>query len=125
MNKPTESEIEILQVLWDKGPCTVREVNEVLSAIRNKEVGYTTTLKLMQIMADKGILERDVASRTHVYKPVLEKHKIQNGLLEKFIDTIFNGSSADLVMKALTHKKASKKELDEIRKYLDKLDNKD
>lgn len=124
MSRPTESEIEILQVLWEKGPCTVREVNEQLSKIRNKDVGYTTTLKLMQIMTDKGILERDITTRTHVYKPKIEKHKIQNGLLNKFIDTIFNGSSADLVMKILTNKKASKAELDEIRKYLDTLDNK-
>jgi predicted transcriptional regulator len=122
--KPTESELEILQVLWELKNATVREVNEVLSKSKNKEVGYTTTLKLMQIMHEKGMLERDMSTRTHVYKPLVSQKDTQQNLLSKMIDTIFNGSSAQLVMQALDNKKSTKEEIELIKKYLDELDNK-
>jgi len=120
--KPTDSEIEILQVLWELGTATVREVNEVLSKNKGKEVGYTTTLKLMQIMHEKNMLERDISTRTHVYKPLLDQKDTQQNMVSKIIDTVFNGSPAKLVMQALDSKKSSRQELDLIRKYLDQLD---
>src|SRR6476661_3436225 len=95
--KPTESELEILQVLWKQGNATVREVNELLSINKNKEVGYTTTLKLMQIMFEKGLLTRDSSSRTHTYKAAVEQKAAQQNLLTKLIDNLFNGSSSQLI----------------------------
>ena len=121
--KPTDSEIEILQVLWKKGGCTVREVNDALTAARGETVGYTTTLKLMQIMFEKKMVERDTTNRSHVYKAILNPEKTKSNIVNKFIDDVFNGSAAQLVMHAL-NKKSSKKELEEIRQYLDQLEKK-
>ncbi|GAB3541568.1 BlaI/MecI/CopY family transcriptional regulator [Pontibacter brevis] len=118
--KPTESELEILQVLWQHGPSTVRLVHEELS--KSKEVGYTTTLKLMQIMAEKGMLEADKTSRSHVYRPLLEEDQTQQQLLDRFMDAAFRGSASKLVMQALGNRNTSKEELDEIRNLLDKLE---
>lgn len=118
--KPTESELEILQVLWQHGPSTVRFVHEELS--KNKEVGYTTTLKLMQIMADKDMLEVDKTSRSHIYHAALEEEKTQQQLLGRFLDAAFRGSASKLVMQALGNSSTSKAELDEIRNLLDKLE---
>lgn len=118
--KPTESELEILQVLWQHGPSTVRLVHEELS--KTKEVGYTTTLKLMQIMAEKGILEADKTSRSHIYRPLLEEEHTQRQLLDRFLDAAFRGSASKLVMQALGNRNTSKEELDEIRDLLDKLE---
>ena len=117
--KPTESELDILQILWDKGTATVREVHEELS--KNKDSGYTTTLKLLQIMFEKGIVSRDDSSKTHIYKPAISKERTQTQFLNKMIDTLFSGSSTQLVLQALGNQKASKVELDEIQKYLDNL----
>jgi predicted transcriptional regulator len=117
--KPTESELEILQVLWDKGQSTVREVHDVLA--KNKESGYTTTLKLMQIMLEKGLVTRDDSSRTHIYTAAMKKEHTQQQLLNKMIDDVFNGSAARMVMQALGNNSTSKKELEEIKKYLDSL----
>ncbi|TDO22082.1 BlaI/MecI/CopY family transcriptional regulator [Pedobacter duraquae] len=117
--KPTESELEILQILWEKGDCTVRDVHEVLE--RNKNAGYTTTLKLMQIMLEKGLVERDASAKTHIYKAVASQQKTQQHLVNKMIDNVFNGSAARLVMQALGNHQASKDELDAIKKYLDEL----
>jgi len=117
--KPTESELEILQVLWQKGKATVREVHEELS--RTKDSGYTTTLKLMQIMFEKGIVSRDDSAKTHIYQPIVTREKTQRHLVGKMIDTLFSGSSAELVMQALGNSKASKQELDEIQRMLDDL----
>ena len=117
--KPTESELEILQILWEKGNCTVRDVHEVLE--RNKNAGYTTTLKLMQIMLEKGLVERDASAKTHIYKAVASQQKTQQHLVNKMIDNVFNGSAARLVMQALGNHQASKDELDAIKKYLDEL----
>lgn len=119
--KPTEGEMEILQVLWEKGNCTVREVHEALS---KKDSGYTTTLKLMQIMHEKGLVDRDTSTKTHIYHALVNKEKTQQQLVSKMIDNVFNGSAARLVMQALGNKHASKEEIEQIREYLDKLENK-
>jgi BlaI family transcriptional regulator, penicillinase repressor len=120
--KPTASELEILQVLWKKGQSTVREVNEELTRDRETEVGYTTTLKLMQIMHDKGLVARDTSSRTHKYKPSITHEHTSQGILQTLIDTVFNGSTAQLVMQALSNKKSSKEEIKKIKEYLDQLE---
>ncbi len=118
--KPTESELEILQVLWQNGPSTVRFVHEELS--KNKEAGYTTTLKLMQIMAEKEMLKADKSSRSHIYHPAMEEEKTQQQLLNRFLDAAFRGSASKMVMQALGNSTTSKEELDEIRNLLDKLE---
>lgn len=120
--KPTESELEILQILWEKGQCTVRDVHEVLE--KSKDAGYTTTLKLMQIMHEKGLVSRDTSSKTHIYKSLVNQEKTQQQLVTKMIDNVFNGSAARLVMQALGNHSASKDEIDSIKKYLDELDKK-
>jgi len=117
--EPTRSELEILQVLWLHGPSTVRFVNEKLNE-QKREVQYTSTLKLMQIMVEKKILSRDESNMKHIYAPLLEEQKTKNFLLEKFVDSIYNGSAANLMMQLLGNKKTSKKELDAIRELLNK-----
>jgi predicted transcriptional regulator len=117
--KPTESELEILQILWKKGNASVREVHEEL--LQTKEAGYTTTLKLMQIMHEKGLVKRDDSIKTHIYQPAVSKEKTQKHLLNKMIDTLFGGSPGELVMQALGNHKASAEELEEIQKILDNL----
>ncbi|MBS1759856.1 MAG: BlaI/MecI/CopY family transcriptional regulator [Bacteroidetes bacterium] len=121
IHKPTESELEILQILWAKGTATVRDVHEEL--IQSKDVGYTTTLKLMQIMHEKGIVKRDDSMRTHIYQPVANKESTQKHLLHKMIDSLFGGSPTQLVMQALgdNNYKASKEELEKIQSLLDNL----
>ena len=98
-NKPTESEMEILQILWQKKSSTVREVHEILE--KTKSAGYTSTLKLMQIMHEKGLVARDTSARTHIYSPLLNQEKAQKQMLKKLVDNVFNGSAASLVMQAL------------------------
>ena len=117
--KPTESELEILQVLWQYGPVSVRFVNDKLN--EEREVGYTTTLKLMQIMADKGLAVRNTESRTHIYEAAVSEADTQMRLLQKFVDTTFRGSAMKLVMQALGSRTTTQEELDEIKKYLDEL----
>jgi predicted transcriptional regulator len=117
--KPTESELEILQILWQRGLATVREVHEELA--KSKDVGYTTTLKLMQIMHEKGLVKRDESMRTHVYQPAVNKEKTQKHLLGKMIDSLFGGSSTQLVLQALGEQKASPEELEQIQHLLDNL----
>src|SRR5687767_11826079 len=119
--KPTESELEILQILWKKGTASVREVHEEL--LQTKEAGYTTTLKLMQIMHEKGLVKRDDSIKTHIYQAAVSKEKTQKHLLGKMINTLFGGSTTQLVMQALGNHKASAEELDEIQKLLDNLKN--
>lgn len=114
--KPTESELEILQVIWKKGTCTVRDVHDELS--KNKDAGYTTTLKLMQIMADKGLVERDTTTKTHIYTAAITREQAQSSALDKILDTVFKGSTADLVIQALGQHRASSDEIDAIKKYL-------
>ena len=118
--KPTESELEILQVLWQRGLATVREVHEELS--KTKDVGYTTTLKLMQIMHEKGIVKRDESVRTHVYQSAVNKERTQKHLLSKMIDSLFGGSSTQLVLQALgNEQKVSEEELEQIQNLLNNL----
>lgn len=117
--KPTESELEILQVLWQKGEATVREVHEELA--KGKDIGYTTALKLLQIMFEKGLVSRDDSAKTHIYKPAVTREKTQKQLVGKMINTLFSGSPGQLVMQALGNHNASKEELDEIQRLLDSL----
>lgn len=118
-NKPTVSELEILKVLWTKNSATVRDVHEEL--LQTKGAGYTTTLKLMQIMFEKGLVTRNSSSKTHIYQPAVSKENTQNLFLNKMIDSLFSGSSAKLVMQALGNHKASKEELEEIKNYLNNI----
>lgn len=117
--KPTESELEILQVLWSREMASVREVHEELS--KTKDVGYTTTLKLMQIMNEKGLVKRDDSVKTHIYQAAVSKEKTQKHLLGKMIDGLFGGSPTQLVLQALGNHKASEQELEEIQQLLDNL----
>ncbi len=118
--KPTESELEILNILWGKGKGTVRDVHEVLE--KSKDAGYTTTLKLMQIMHEKGLLKRNTDAKTHIYEVAVSQKQTQGQILQRMIDTAFNGSASQLVMQALGNHKASKEELDEIKKYLEQME---
>ncbi len=118
--KPTESELEILQVLWEKGPSLVRTVNDKLS--KSRDIGYTTTLKLMQIMTEKGLLSRTKEGRGHIYHPEVEKSDTQKQLLDKVLNGIFGGSASTLVMQALGNHKASDEELNEIKNYINQLE---
>ena len=118
--KPTESELEILQILWHSGPASVREVNDKLNLKR--EVGYTTTLKLLQIMHGKGLVKREEESRSHTYTADVNEKEIQSMLLGKFVEKTFRGSAMNMVMQALGQHKPSKEELMEIRKLLDNLE---
>ena len=115
-NKPTESELEILQVLWDRSSATVRDVHEEL--LKTKDAGYTTTLKLMQIMFEKGLVIRDSSSKTHIYQAAVTRENTQKLFLNKMIDSLFSGSPAQLIMQALGNHRASKVELEEIKKFL-------
>lgn len=119
--KPTDSELEILQILWNKGASTVREVHEEI--IKTKDAGYTTTLKLMQIMHEKGLVDRDTSSKTHIYISKVNQDKTEKHLVNKMIDNVFNGSAARLVMQALGNHTASAEEINQIKKYLDELEN--
>ena len=122
IQKPTESELEILQLLWKEGPSSVRVINEAMN--EQREVGYTTTLKLMQIMNEKELTTRDTASRTHIYQANVEEKNIKSGLLENFINTAFRGSASSLVMQALGQSDASSAELEEIKSLISAIENK-
>lgn len=120
--KPTDAELQILQVLWEHGPSSVRFVNEQLN--EEREVGYTTTLKLMQIMVDKGLARRNTESRTHIYTANVSESDTQRRLLEQFVDSTFRGSASKLVMQALGQHKASEDELEEIKALIEQLEEK-
>lgn len=117
--KPTESELEILAILWNKKEASVRDVHEEIS--KTKECGYTTTLKLMQIMFDKELVSRDDSARTHIYKPIVTREKTQKQFLTKMISSLFGGSSTDLVLQALGNNSASAEELEKIQQMLNEL----
>jgi BlaI family transcriptional regulator, penicillinase repressor len=114
--RPTDAELAILRVLWDRGPATVRQVHEALAEAR--ETGYTTTLKLMQIMAEKGLVTRDESSRTHVYESRLRRDETQRQLVTDLVDRAFGGSAAQLVLQALTAHSTSPAELQEIQQLI-------
>ena len=120
--QPTEAELEILQVLWQHGPTTVREVHDRLSDLR--DTGYTTTLKNMQNMVQKRLLLRDDAPRSHVYVAAIRQEDTQRMLLDRFLDTAFGGSASQLVMQALGHQKTTPEELQQIKALIDHLENK-
>lgn len=117
--KPTESELEILQVLWNETAATVRTVHEELS--KTKESGYTTTLKLMQIMHEKGLVTRNDSSKTHIYQPAVSRENTQKQLVNKMINSLFSGSPATLVMQALGGHTASDEELEKIQELITQL----
>jgi predicted transcriptional regulator len=117
---PTAAELEILTLLWEKNPQTVKDIHDQLS--KRKDVGYTTTLKIMQLMVAKGILSREPDGKSHLYYPLLEKRKTQGKLIDTLLDTAFGGSAASLVMQALGNHKASKEELLKIKELIQQIE---
>src|SRR5215468_1317123 len=118
--KPTPAELEILRILWKEGASTVREVHERLD--RRRPTGYTTVLKLLQIMAEKGLVARDESARAHVYRATLPEHQTQQQLVRDLVDRAFGGSAATLVMQALIARRTTPEELARIRELLDRLE---
>jgi predicted transcriptional regulator len=116
--KPTESELEILNVLWAEGQATVRKVHEAMAGF--KDAGYTTTLKLMQIMHDKGLVGRDDSGKSHIYFPLASKEKTQQQFVGKMMQTLFDGSPSQLMLQALGGHKPSKEEIEKIETLLKK-----
>ena len=121
--KPTKSELAILRILWERGPLSVRDVQAALSA--SKPTGYTTALKLMQIMADKGLVDRDDSVRPQLYRPRHKQAQTQKHLLRDFIDRAYGGSVKALVMHALSSKKPSQKDIQELEALLDRFEKED
>jgi len=117
--EPTKAELEILQILWEFGPSTVRFVNDKLN--EQKEVIYTSTLKQMQILTEKGILKRDESQMKHIYIPVEAEEKTKVQLLDRFVNTLYKGSASQLMMQLLGNEKTSKAEIEEIKKLLDSM----
>lgn len=118
--EPTRSELEILQVLWQHGPSPVRFVMDEIN--KSRELNYTATLKLMQLMTDKGILKRDESRMQHIYYPADDEKKVKAQLLDKFLDTVYNGSAATLMMQLAGNKKTTREDLRKMKELLDKLD---
>ncbi len=119
--KPTNAELAILRVIWSAGPSTVRQVFEILK--QEREMGYTTVLKLMQIMTEKGLLDRDATVRPQIFRPTQPQKHTQRQLMGDLIERVFNGSPGDLVLQALAQKKATTTELQQIRDLLDELED--
>ena len=115
--RPTDAELAILRILWDRGPSTVRQVHDVLA--HERQAAYTTALKLLQIMTEKGLVERDERDRTHIYRARLSEETTQRQLVRDLLDRAFGGSSSKLVMQALATRRASAEELRDIRKAID------
>ena len=120
MPRPTQAELEILAVLWERGPSSVREVHDELRARR--ETGYTTVLKTLQIMTEKGLVARDESQRSHIYSARAPQRETQRQLLDDLLERAFSGSSSALVMQALATRRASPEELDAIRRLLDEIE---
>jgi predicted transcriptional regulator len=119
--KPTEAELEILQVLWQQGSCSVRDVNDQIKE-QKPDVGYTTTLKLMQIMTEKGLVNRDTSRRQHIYVAAIPESAVQEGMVRTVINRLFHGSPKNLIMHALGHEETNAQELDEIKKLIKKIE---
>lgn len=117
---PTKAEMDVLQVLWQHGPSTVRFVHDILNT-QKEAVQYTSTLKLMQVMAEKGMLARDESSMKHIYSPLLDEEKTKGAALGKFLDSMYNGSVSNLVMALLENEKTSKKELQVLKELAQRL----
>jgi predicted transcriptional regulator len=120
--RPTDGELEILQFLWKNGPSTVREVNDFLNSDQDKSIGYTTTLKIMQIMFEKGLLRRDDAQRTHIYSSAVREGKIQSALLDRFLNAAYKGSASKLALQLLGNHKTTPEELAAIKALIDQLE---
>jgi BlaI family transcriptional regulator, penicillinase repressor len=118
---PTTAELEILTILWDKEPLTVKEIHEKLT--ETKDIGYTTALKIMQNMTVKGLLRRKPNGKNHLYFAIIKKEETRGNLLDRFLDSTFSGSASSLVMQLLGNKKTSLKELEEIKKVIDQLEH--
>lgn len=120
--RPTEAELAILSILWDRGPSTVRDVHEILN--RKENTGYTTALKLLQVMHSKGLVQRDDSQRAHVYKPAMSKDFTQTQFVTDLVQRVFDGSPSELVLHALgTSRRATSEELAQIRAMLDELED--
>ncbi|MDX1925167.1 MAG: BlaI/MecI/CopY family transcriptional regulator [Pirellulaceae bacterium] len=121
-SQPTAVELEILRILWDLGPCTVRQVHQRLS--EDKETNYSTTVKMLAVMLGKGLVKRDDSVRPLVYRAAMSRDRAAKSFLSDLIDKVYNGSAMSLVLQALASGKASKEEIDEARKLLDDLEGK-
>jgi predicted transcriptional regulator len=119
-HKPTDSELEIMQLLWEHGPLTVRKLNDKLN--EHRRVGYTTSLKIMQIMTEKGLLVRNTDHRSHVYTPTLVPEQVQSSVLDHVVKTVFRGSRSKLIIQALGSRKSSAEELAEIKALIKRLE---
>lgn len=119
--KPTDSELHILGILWKQGDSTVRQVNDILN--KTRRVGYTNTLKIMQLMHEKGMLTRDESSRSHLYAAAIDAEQVKSNVLSQMVNTIFDGKTKNLLVHALGSYTPSKEELHEIKKLIDKLEN--
>jgi len=121
LQKPTEAEMEVLLIMWQLGQCTVRQVHDELA--KTKDSGYTTTLKIMQNMFDKGLIQRDESTRSHLYKAVFTQEEAQSTALDKIINTVFKGSASNLIVQALGQHRTSKSELEFIKNYLKNMES--
>lgn len=117
--RPTEAELELLRVIWDHGSATVREIHEAITAGEAKDTGYTTTLKILQKMTEKGLVARDESQRSHVYSAVLKREQTQRQLVKDLLQRAFGGAAGKLAVAALSEKRASPEELAEIRRLLE------
>jgi predicted transcriptional regulator len=118
--QPTNAELEILNILWEENPLTVKEIHERLA--ESKDIGYTTALKLMQVMTTKGFLDRVKEGKRHLYSPAIQRDATRKSLLNRFVDTAFAGSSSSLVMQLLGNKKNSKEDLKAIKKIIEDME---
>jgi predicted transcriptional regulator len=118
---PTKGEMEVLQVLWKHGPSTVRFVHDTLNEHKEEAIQYTSTLKLMQVMTEKGMLERDETNMKHIYRPALEEDRTKGAMLERFVDNMYNGSVSSMMMALLGNDKTSKEELEKVKAFLNNL----
>jgi BlaI family penicillinase repressor len=119
---PTKTEMDVLMILWKDGPSTVRFVHDKLNEQKDAVI-YTSTLKLMQVMKEKGMLDRDESSMKHIYRAVMEERKVKGGMLDRFIDNMYDGSPSDLMISLLGNKKTSADELQKIKELLSQIDN--
>ena len=122
MIKLTDSEIDVMQLLWQHNPCSVRFINDELN--KHRKVGYTTTLKIMQIMYEKGLVSRDTSNRSHLYSPLIKEKDTKRDLLKGFIASTFRGSMSDLVLSAIGHGDVTRSELEEIKSIIEDIENK-
>ncbi len=122
IHKPTDGELEILQILWKQGPSTVKTVNEILA--HHKEVGYTTTLKMLQIMFEKGLCFREAEGKLHIYKAAIKENQVKKNYLRDMIDQVFDGSPMEMVMQTLGNYKATSEEINDLKKLLKDLESK-